>query len=512
MIPSKLLSLPLALALLAPSFVHAWEEVPTDEPFMAIEDHNLQWFEPVEVDLDGDLYERSGFYFGYEKLYWNTTGERTTIGDPDVFVLSEDIFPVNPQDIDDFGMAPVPYQIINGIQNAPPDATFAWGNRYEAGYTCGNRGWMIGVLDGPDALDTRYYGFQLRNEPTLIEDPDFPVPVFKELLTGYEQLVPVTGEVIIDPVTQMPIPIPTPNGWGSIHVNFRIPDANFLKGFRDYHTTTLSVPDLDELGGGRWVVQSGPSLIVDEIPDDIDENGINGFAVIIIGGVPFFITDFNDLHNFNIRFNSLIVRNSSTTDGVELMRTHQFDNRHRMQKNQHKHFELGYGVRFLRLNDTFSWQGYGDILGFSFVDMKTDNSIVGPQVRMRYEDQRGKWRFNLDGRAMLGWNIQDTDFNGGLGYDLNPGALNKPVIFQPTYFDYGRRDDSFAPVGELRAEASYQLTSALELKLGYTFMFIDGISRSASLVDYVLPDMGIRPGGKQEIFINGVNFGIELNH
>jgi hypothetical protein len=101
---------------------------------------------------------------------------------------------------------------------------------------------------------------------------------------------------------------------------------------------------------------------------------------------------------------------------------------------------------------------------------------------------------------------------GGLGFELNPGGLNKPVIMQPTYFDYGRRDLVFAPVGEFRAEASYQLTSALELKLGYTFTFIDGISRGGQLVDYVLPDMGLLEGGHQEIFINGVNVGLELNH
>lgn len=510
MVLSKSRLLCLALSLLAPAVAHAWEEVPNNEPFMAIEDHNLQWFEPVEIDLDGDLYQRSGFWFGYDKLFWNYTGERTTIGDRDVVVLSEDIFPVNPQDVDNNDMAPIPYRVINGIQNAPPRATFAWGDRYEGGYTsCDGRGWMIGVLDGPEALSTSLYGFQLREEATLIENPDFPVPVYKEILTGYVQIDEETGQPIIDPVTNMPIPIPTLNGWGSIHVNFRVPHANFLKGFRDYHTTTLTVPDLDESTGGRWVVVSGPSFLVDEIPDDIDEDGTNGFGVDEFG---FFFTDFDDLHLFNIRFNNMIVRNSSEIDGVEIMKTHRIDNSHKMAKNQHKHFELGYGVRYLRLRDSFGWQGYGDFLGFTFMDNQTDNNIVGPQVRLRYEDQRGKWKFGLDGRALLGWNIQDTDFNGGLGFSLNPGALNRPVIWQPTIFNYGRREDSFSPVGELRAEASYQLTSALELKLGYTMTFIDGISRSASIIDYALPDMGLTPGGKQEIFVNGLNFGIELNH
>lgn len=495
---SKIRSMTLALMLLAPAAAYAWEEVPNEEPFMAIEDHNLQWFEPVEIDLDGDLYERSGFFFGYEKLYWNYTGERTTIGDPNVFVLSEDIFPVNLQDEDNFDMAPDQYQIINGIQNAPPDATFAWGNRYEAGYVCDGRGWMIGVLDGPDAISQQLYGFQLQQQAVLIEDPDFPVPVFTEIITGFNDA--------------------TPFGWGSIHVNFRVPSENFLKGFRDYHLTTqLDFDDLD-LPAGRWVVFHGPDgtgtqgLPTDQIPDDINENGTNGFGIFVAGGQIFFFTDFDDLHLFNIRFNSMIVRNTSESDGVEIMRTHKIDNHHKMAKRQHNQFELGYGVRFLRLRDSFEWQGVGDILGFSFNDTQSDNNIVGPQVRLRWESQRGKWRMNMDGRALLGWNINNIDMEGGLGHELNPGGLNKPIMFQPTYFHYGRRDDEFAPVGEFRAEASYQLTSALELKLGYNFMFIDGISRSAQLVDYVLPDMGLKRGGDQEIFINGVNVGLEINH
>lgn len=503
---SKFRSLTLALSLLAPTAAYAWEEVPNNEPFMAIEDHNLQWFEPVEVDLDGELYERSGFFFGYEKLYWNFTGERTTIGDPNVVVLSEDIFPVNPQDEDNNNMAPEPYQVINGIQDAPPDATFGWGDRYEAGYTCDGRGWMIGVLAGPEAINQQLYGFQLQQTPTLIEPADgFPIPVFTELITGFND--------------------ETPFGWGSIHVNFRVPSDNFLKGFRDYHLVTQDVDDdLGDFSGGRWIVYHGPGgtgtdgQATDQIPDDIDEDGINGFAGIPIvdpeGNIidVIFLTDFDDLYLFNIRFNSMIVRSSTQTDGVEVMRTHEIDNRHKMAKRQNNRFELAYGVRYLRLKDRFEWQGIGDILGYSFNDTVTDNNIVGPQVRLRWESQRGKWRLNLDGRAMLGWNINNSNMEGGLGFDLNPGGLNKPVIFQPTYFQYGRRDDQFAPVGEFRAEASYQLTSALELKVGYNFTFIDGISRSGQLVDYVLPDMGLLPGGDQEIFINGVNVGLELNH
>ena len=61
----------------------------------------------------------------------------------------------------------------------------------------------------------------------------------------------------------------------------------------------------------------------------------------------------------------------------------------------------------------------------------------------------------------------------------------------------------------MRAQGSYQLTSAIALKLGYTATFIDNITRGSQVVVYRLPEMGLRRGGNQEIFVSGVDVGIE---
>ena len=43
--------------------------------------NDLQWFEPVDLDLDGrGLRDRAGFFFRYEKLYWSVGGERVEVG------------------------------------------------------------------------------------------------------------------------------------------------------------------------------------------------------------------------------------------------------------------------------------------------------------------------------------------------------------------------------------------------------------------------------------------------
>ena len=44
-------------------------------------EHDAQMFAPFELDLDNMTDKQwSGYYFQYNKLYWNYTGERTTIG------------------------------------------------------------------------------------------------------------------------------------------------------------------------------------------------------------------------------------------------------------------------------------------------------------------------------------------------------------------------------------------------------------------------------------------------
>jgi hypothetical protein len=67
-------------------------------------------------------------------------------------------------------------------------------------------------------------------------------------------------------------------------------------------------------------------------------------------------------------------------------------------------------------------------------------------------------------------------------------------------------------MAEMRVEGSYQVTTAFALKLGYTAIFADNITRASQVVQYSLPDMGFREDqiGEQEIFINGADVGVEV--
>jgi hypothetical protein len=94
-----------------------------------------------------------------------------------------------------------------------------------------------------------------------------------------------------------------------------------------------------------------------------------------------------------------------------------------------------------------------------------------------------------------------------------PGQYNRPIYFPTTVTDHGKQENDFSPTAELRADLNYQLTRAVSLRIGYTALFIDNVSRASSQVEYTLPRMGFRDGqaGKQEVFINGANFGFDVN-
>jgi len=457
-------------------------------------EHDLQFFSPVDFDFECQPIKKDcGWTFRYDKLSWAMTGERVAVGNPNVQVFSEIIIsdalaqsfnatsgPIRSADLQ--------YSIINGLQDVVPTAQFGWGERYEFGRFNGSSGWQFSILDGPEVSVSQVFG------------------------TGAQQF-----------------------GFGSIHVNFSTP-ANFLLGFRDYGGGGVLVGD-----AGDFVIPTptlnGPGIVPgNEAPgnfiDDLDGDGIEGFNFIVgdvdgdgmidddeIIGIA---VDLDDLHLFNVTFDQVSLRNTTETQGIELMKTTRLSNGNRMKKNQNRHFDIGYGVRFLRLRDQFSFNGTSPLMGTMQFTTEAENQLVGPQLRAQWSTQQGRWGWNFDGRAMLAYNITDSDQVGSYGLDnvdalgivinpgLAPGAFNRLISAQPNTFSYGRRDDEFSPTVEVRAELSYQITGAIAARLGYTGIFIDNISRGASITNYSLPDFGFLQGGQQDIFINGANFGFDV--
>ena len=477
--------------------------------------HDFQLFAPVEIDLDNEpSVDDHGYWAGYNKLAWSFSGERVVIGDPSVVVLAEEIYRFNATV--DQGDPPPPYQIQNGLQNVIPNAGFGLGDRYEIGYRDSGNGWMLGVLDGPLQQQNMVYGMT----PTLTGTT---LPPWDLDYRGQPLFPPGSTPGNTDPSVQTPGPLANffALGFGNVHINFDTP-VGYLQGFRDY---------LNFLAGAAIGTQVGPVAYIGNyggtvepntdnnaqitfirLTDDIDEDGIIGATIIVdpITGLLTTMTDFDDLHTFNIAFDQVIVRTRAKMNGVEAMWSHELTNRHYQAKHQNNHLELGVGARFLQLEDFFSFLADGGIMGRTFSDTWLDNDIVGPQVRAKWVNQRQRWRLSGTTSFLFGYNIQNWSQENGIGAELVPGATNRLLYAQPTYSQHGLQKQNFSPVGELRLESAYYLTQALALKVGYTGMYVGNIRRAATSVKYFLPDMGFRDSGTQDLISNGVDLGIEF--
>lgn len=276
-------------------------------------------------------------------------------------------------------------------------------------------------------------------------------------------------------------------------------------------TVVFEDPPYGPLGLERiqGFVQSGDQ----DFDHDVNGNNVYGRdgidTSVPLAGEPnqFFPTDFGDDVRLPMVFDMVTTKNRTQLWGTELMYTLRLNQMHRGG-----YFELDIGGRYLRFRDTFDVHGYGGILDKSFWFTDAQNNIIGPQVAARWFNQTGRITWSAEGRFLAGFNFQDLKQQGELASNLIPGGRDVPLTFGPTSFVHSLDENEWSPSVELRLQASYQLTRAIAIRVGWTGMWIDGIARASSLVNYTLPTMGLIPNqGTQDVFIQGVNAGIEIN-
>jgi hypothetical protein len=198
--------------------------------------------------------------------------------------------------------------------------------------------------------------------------------------------------------------------------------------------------------------------------------------------------------------------------GVELMKTWRYP---QSQKNG-SFWEMGVGARYFQLHDRFDVSQPNDIVApLAEWDLGIDNNIVGPQIQFRYVNQREHWIFDGQFKFTAGANFANaTEF----GTTINTNVPPAPTTSFITHLD----TITFAPLGELRLNESYQLTKNASITFGYTGLLMSGISRASRRIDYTLrnvaiggttgQDLGIINGAKNDhFFANGVNFGFQIN-
>jgi hypothetical protein len=183
---------------------------------------------------------------------------------------------------------------------------------------------------------------------------------------------------------------------------------------------------------------------------------------------------------------------------------------------------FSFGPRFLQVADRYSidyssnQQGFvngcpdGNIcpLQYGGWDTSAYNNIVGPEFGINYQIERGRWTFETDLRFTAGMNWQNTLYRGSnfpaaLGADYFRSTYTfantvaqgtnaaSPVAAPPLFVQiYGigqtnatntaEHNFVFAPLGEWRLRGRYKVSKAISLNVGYTGMWLGGITRASS--------------------------------
>lgn len=503
---SKLQTVGLSLLLIAGFAARAQAQLDSPHSPFYSTSNDLQFFEPVDLDLDGrGVRYQTGFFFSYDKIFWATSGERIEIGDPDTVQQMFRLLPGIP--LDPVSGQPIqPPLLTNSIMNAVPRSVIGHGDRYEFGYWHDDgSAWLMSVLDGPDKVQTFRLGINAReiNESRFIDFPDIRDP-------------DDVDDLILDPRTQEGTQDPAVLPLGDVFVSFRT-SPGLLAGFLDLSDGPFNdILNDDTNGDGE--------LDGDGFHDDINGNGQHGAQgfdtdgdgipdTFIVGVLP----DFGDLVTLVTAFQDVRIKNTTKFNGFELMRAHRLDNRHFMVKHQNNRFEWQYGARFLQFDDRFLFDGLSGLsLGDMRVDQQIVNDIVGPQIGYKWLHSRGRWTFNTTGKFLAGFNVQDWTQTGFIAEDATPSRANHPLFLRPKSFSYGRADYSFSPVAELRVNLDYRLTDNVKVQVGYNGTFAGNIRRASTHVDWALFEngkvMGFRDVNEgEDLFSHGVNIGFEVN-
>jgi hypothetical protein len=309
-----------------------------------------------------------------------------------------------------------------------------------------------------------------------------------------------------------------------------------------------------------FVDATGPLGVPDGIDDDLNGNNIFGRFGEDIGTPnanppPAFIppldgipdipapVDFGDLAFLPVYFDHVRVKSSTRAWGIEisgLRRVYQFA--------RAGNWEFIGGVRYLRFRDEFFVDARGKILdpgtaqerilgvlADSRWDTDADNNLVGPQIGIRFSNSRGRFTLTAEARFMAAGNFQSVRMRGYIAnppIDENgssPPANASPVPIQPTptsptligrpinlfpeAFNYTMHATEFSPAAEMRVEAGYRIFESVTLEAGFTYFFADNIARSANMIDYTLPAMGILTGNNRDndLGLFGYNLGISLS-
>jgi len=362
-------------------------------------------------------------------------------------------------------------------------------------------------------------------------------------------------------------------GFGSVFVDFETPPG-YMYSFRDYLNNLANAPTggpvlyVENYGPGGETDES-IAISFFRLADDLDGDRIpaSGFLIDPVTGALIQFHDFDDLHKFNIAFTEVGLARYGGARSLDMVGVTWFgDNQHSQEAkdkaaavtvgesvrqqarldsdermisrshfgvshvylslpysslpfsrfspfappNRHNGVGLAYGFGRIGLWDRFEFLGLGSILGRTHLDTRAENQVFGPQLGLVGVRRWGPFSIYVHGLVTAGYNDALVEQHKSIGEELIPGALNRPLLAQPTSISHGESHHVLSPSGEIWAEAGLRLTEAVSLKFAWTAIFVDNILLTDDRIVYQLPDPGLRDPGRQDYLQQYFLCGIEV--
>ncbi|MGA2031654.1 MAG: BBP7 family outer membrane beta-barrel protein [Thermoguttaceae bacterium] len=226
--------------------------------------------------------------------------------------------------------------------------------------------------------------------------------------------------------------------------------------------------------------------------------------------------------NVPVVYDTLRVTNMTKPTGVEAMYTYRDHQLHRGGQLQWM-----IGARYLEIKDEYLVDGIGGGLGDTHIDSLAKNEIFGPQVGVRFYQPFGRFAISSEGRFAATVNSEQIRVTSVMGTNLSEPAnpllftdpntllpILLPRLMGPTSGETSAHYYFFTPLVEFRVEGHVQVTQSISAKVGWNAVWMDNIARGSGVLDYSVPQVGITTashGNRQDLFMQGLSLGVELN-